>query len=119
MNPINTSKNRAINKWQAKIDALRFENNRMKDRLANAMSKDVSISFLEEAEMFHQEFMDKDQIIDLIRHEMANMLLTEENTISLSRRQQSVNLKKDIRRLERELSKLGDLFSSHLTLFGL
>jgi len=108
-----------IRQWQDRVEALRSENNSMKEHLTALIRQDVTPPLLERAEMFHQEFMNKDQIIDLVRHELAMFPLREDGTLRPADELQYASLRKDINRLESELAQLKSAFSQYLSLYGL
>ncbi|WP_090390204.1 hypothetical protein [Niabella drilacis] len=56
-----------------------MDNVLLKDWLSKAVSGQVSSDFVEQAEMFQQQFVEKDLIIDLLRRDIA--LLKEEIAI--------------------------------------
>lgn len=104
-----------IKDWQLQIDQLRLENNRLRDRLAKIISMEVSASFLEKAEHFNQKFIDMDQIIELMRHEVTDLISTSDNVISEQVDVTFIRFKQDIERCEREFINLKRSFLDHLS----
>lgn len=108
----NISKAERIKGWQAQLDQLRFANNKLRDCLAKAISREVSTALLEEAEHFNQKFIDMDQIIELMRHEINGLshyggeAMTEQEGILL------LQFKKDMERCENEFYNLGRSFTA-------
>ncbi|MCD2422144.1 hypothetical protein LQ567_05175 [Niabella pedocola] len=58
-------------KWCSILTGLKMDNVLLKDWLSKAISGQVSSGFVEQAELFQQEFCEKDLIIDLLRRDMA------------------------------------------------
>jgi hypothetical protein len=100
-------------KWQAILNELRMQNIGLKEKLSFAISHDVSPEFVEQAELYHQMFLDKDQLIDLLRHDM-NIILPELSQPETTDNEihQYIILSKDIEKLisefhQMEMSLLG------------
>lgn len=64
---------RESRKWQAVLTELRTENIQLKEQLSQAISQEVSAAFVEEAEQFQQRFLERDQVIDLLRHDINTL----------------------------------------------
>ncbi len=96
--------------WQLQLDNLRFENNKLRDKLTKAVSKDVSASFLEEAESFHQKLLDLDQITALMRHEIAILLSASDLHSNTITHLQYHQIKTDIDRCEVEFKQIETAF---------
>ncbi|ANI89833.1 hypothetical protein A9P82_11355 [Arachidicoccus ginsenosidimutans] len=60
--------------WLVVLEKIKQENIILKNRLADAIKQDVSKDFIEYAEYFQQRFIEKDQIVDLLRHDINMML---------------------------------------------
>jgi hypothetical protein len=103
-----------IKVWQGQIDYLRVANNKLRDRLATAIIKDVDIAFLEQAEHFNHKFMEMDQIIELMRHEIAGLSVTAAHTASGKTSVSFLRLRQDMERCEKEFHILEQSFLSHL-----
>jgi hypothetical protein len=65
-----TSLDPEFSRWSALLEYCRFENARLKNRLAAAMDKTVSGNSLHLAENFQHEFLRKDEIIGFLRQEL-------------------------------------------------
>ncbi|MCF3107648.1 hypothetical protein LL912_02535 [Niabella sp. CC-SYL272] len=63
-------------KWLTILSELKMDNVLLKNRLSKAISGKVPSGFVEQAELFQQQFVDKDQVIDLLRRDV--ILLQEE-----------------------------------------
>jgi hypothetical protein len=94
-------------KWQAILSGLQMQNIRLKEQLSFAISHDVSLEFVEQAELYHQMFLDKDQLIDLLRHDM-NVMLPEisQPEITDNAIRQYIMLSKDIEKLISEFHQM-------------
>src|SRR5688572_9228128 len=60
--------------WLSVLNDLRTENIQLKESLSEAVSQEVSFQFVDRAEGFQQLFVDKDQVIDLLRYEIIMLL---------------------------------------------
>ncbi|MFA6059149.1 MAG: hypothetical protein WC756_13175 [Taibaiella sp.] len=99
-------------KWQTVLNELRTRNVQLKEQLSQAIKGDVSLSFVEQAEIFQQKFVEKDQILELLRHDVRAMLdkLLEHGITGTVERQYSL-LKKDIAKLMDEFYQMEMSFS--------
>ena len=89
--------------WLTVLNELRIENIRLKGQLSDAINQDVSLAFVEQAEQFQQQFLEKDQVIDLLRHDIKTMLdKSSELAITRTERQKYEVLEKDISKLIHE-----------------
>jgi hypothetical protein len=59
-----------IEAWQAKLQYLRNENNRLKYRLSVFLSSEKTCRFVEHAESFLNRFVLQDEILAILRHEV-------------------------------------------------
>lgn len=57
------------------LDYLKQENTNLKNGLSAALQDQVNGSFIEKAEEFQQMFINKDQVIDLFRHEVTALAI--------------------------------------------
>jgi hypothetical protein len=98
-------------KWLTVLNELRIENIQLKEQLSKAINQDVSLTFVEQAEQFQQQFLEKDQIIDLLRHDIKTMLdkLYEHTTIGMEEHQYAI-LEKDISKLIHEFHQVAISF---------
>ncbi len=97
----------AYRKWLGILNELKNENVQLKDWLSESISGQVPVDFVERAETFQQQFVEKDQIIDLLRRDIA--VLLEEVSIHGMRqvnKKQYLNLEKAIMRLQIEFQKM-------------
>jgi hypothetical protein len=99
-------------KWQAVLNELRTRNVQLKEQLSQAINSEVSLSFVEQAELFQQKFVEKDQILELLRYDVKSMLdkLSEHLIVGIAERQYTV-LKKDIVKLMDEFHFMEISFS--------
>lgn len=103
-------------KWQTVLNELRTRNVQLKEQLSQAVNGDVSLSFVEQAELFQQKFVEKDQILELLRHDVKAMLdkLSEHPTNGAADRQYTM-LKKDMVKLMDEFHHMEISFSQFVT----
>lgn len=64
-----------IRQWLSVLDELRQENIILKNRLSEAVSRSMNRSFIEVADVLLQHSVDKDQVIDLLRHDIAGLMV--------------------------------------------
>lgn len=57
------------------LDYLKQANTNLKNGLSRALQDQVAGSFVEKAEEFQQMFINKDQVIDLFRHEVSALMI--------------------------------------------
>jgi regulator of replication initiation timing len=104
-----------LRKWQELLKSLRMENTQLKDRLSGAISREVSNDFVDKAELYQQRFIEKDQVIDILRlevHYLLQKFSASEN--SAGNEQQYRVLEKDIEKLIAEFQQMALSFSSFL-----
>ena len=98
-NPSNDLKNNAC-LWLNVLAGLEKENIEMKARLALILKNSVSRSFIDTAESFQQIFIDNDQMISILRHDIHVFVEGVQNdalTVDISRQDQHFNaLKNDM-----------------------
>jgi hypothetical protein len=99
-------------KWQTLLNELRIQNIGLKEQLSQAISHDVSLEFVEQAELYHQMFLDKDQLIDLLRHDI-NIILSAmpQPGIADNEGLQYIILRKDIEKLISDFHQMEISFS--------
>jgi len=100
-------------KWLTSLHELRGENIRLKDQLSEAISRDVSPDFIDTVERFQQLFLEKDQIIDLLRHDIKVLLYSKE-PITDSEERQYIVIEKDIEQLTDDFHKMKTSFGDFL-----
>lgn len=102
--------------WQFILNELRTENIRLKNQLSEAISHEVSPTFVERAEQFQQQFIEKDQVMDLLRHDINTMLYkVSDYTGTDAEERQYTLLEKDIEKLIYEFHQMKISFSGFLT----
>ena len=57
------------------LDKVRQENARLKDTLSDLVQLDISRYDIDYAEYYQQRFLEIDQVVDLLRHDMINFLI--------------------------------------------
>lgn len=103
-------------KWQTVLNELRTRNVQLKEQLSQAINGEVSLSFVEHAEFFQQKFVEKDQILELLRYDVKAMLdkLSEHLIADAAERQYTI-LKEDIAKLIDEFHRMEISFSQFVT----
>lgn len=102
-------------KWLTALNELRAENILLKEQLSEAVQREVSPRFVEQADLFQQSFIEKDQIMDLLRYDINNLLyrLPDRNMNSADERQ-CIVLEKDMRQLVLEFGQMKTSFAGFL-----
>ena len=102
-------------KWLTVLNELRIENVQLKEQLSEAISHEVSLALVEKAEQFQQQFVEKDQIIDLLRHDINTMLeKLHERTITRTEENQYAIMQEDMTKLIREFHQIAVTFYQFL-----
>jgi len=100
-------------KWLTALNELRTENIRLKNQLSEAISHEVGLDFVEEAERFQQRFVEKDQVIDLLRHDI-NILQHANEPMTQAEERQYIVLEKDMEQLINEFRQMQASFINFL-----
>lgn len=114
LHPNNSYYEEESRKWLATLHDLKIENIRLKNQLSQTISGPVAPDFLEQAERFQQHFVEKDQLIDLLRHEINTLLprLSAPDQPADSYERQCIILAKDIDRLIHEFDQMKQAFTA-------
>lgn len=101
-------------KWLATLHELKTENIRLKDQLSLTISGPVSPEFIDLAERFQQHFVEKDQVIDLLRHEINTLIprLAAPAQAGDALLQQCRILERDMERLLHEFQQMQRAFAA-------
>ncbi|MBZ4191620.1 hypothetical protein [Niabella beijingensis] len=94
-------------KWITILTELKMDNVQLKDWLSKAISGQVSSDFVEKAELFQQQFIEKDLVIDLLRRDIV--VLREEtsvNEMTDEDKAQYKMLEKAVKQLQVEFQKM-------------
>ncbi len=110
--------NDLIRIWTTTLEKLRQDNVCLKNRLSAAVQHTVSRSFLEAAEFYQQRFIDKDQIIDLLRYDISNLAHKSMQGGQAVSELQVRHLAKDIDALVSEFNQMKDSFNRYLDEYG-
>ncbi|PZF74863.1 hypothetical protein [Taibaiella soli] len=105
----------AVRKAQIELEELGNRNIRLKEELSEAVRREVNAAFVEKAERFQQSFLEKDQIIALLRHDAR--ILIEKLKLDIATDAdlvQCTRLKADVRRLASNASENTLSFQSFL-----
>lgn len=107
--------------WKRTLEFLLLENSFLKNRLAETLnSSDLATDFLETAEHYQARFIQKDEIINLMRQDVAeqNQLLErdiyEDGILYKTVVHQQKRLRKEIKSLESSFNKLKIQFDKYL-----
>lgn len=98
----------SVNRWQSVLAQLRIENIRMKYELSGIIRKDIDADLLEKAESFQQRFLQKDQLMDLLRldlNQLLRQLDTAENVPP-----SYLQIRQDMEKLIQEFNTLSNYF---------
>jgi hypothetical protein len=61
------------NTWLRMLDYFQFENNQMKNRLAEILKSDIDNALLDKLEYYQTDFLNKDAIILLLHRDIVNL----------------------------------------------
>jgi hypothetical protein len=113
---------RESGEWKRTLTLLLQENSFLKLHLADIVNrKEVSADFLETVELYQNRFIQKDEIINLLRQEVSelNFLLKQnvydDETMPNEAAQKLKHLRRQIIFLETEFNKLKFHFSKYLS----
>ncbi len=104
-------------KWLTILNELKSENAHLKNELSEMIKGRINIRFIEQAEWFQQHFVEKDQVIDLLRHEIRVLPnnLSGPKIISDEEIRQFTMLKKDIEHLTYQFQQMKASFKELLS----
>jgi hypothetical protein len=107
--------------WKRLLEFIQVENVFLKTRLAKIMKEDTGNQLLEQAEYFQNQFISEDEVIALLRKEVADQedLLTrevfEDGAIIKSVIRGQKKLQKEIEIVEQKFNKLKFEFNNYLS----
>lgn len=107
--------------WKRLLGFLQDENIRLKNSLSEILKSSRDNSLLEEAENFQNNFIKEDQLIRILRHDLAefdNLLIRdafEDRKIVKNLRSKSRDLRKNINTAKRQFSILKSQFTNYLS----
>ena len=103
--------------WQRMLDYFQYENNQMKNRLAEILKSDVDTVFLEKLEQFQTRFLNKDAIILLLLRDIVKQAeaseINKDDEAYLSKTQNK--LRDEMQKIEREFNLLKYDFHNYLS----
>lgn len=99
------------------LNELKVENIHLKNQLSEIIRGQVNQKFVEQAEWFQQRFVEKDQVIDLLRYEMRTLRdnLSGPEILSEEKARQFVILEKDIEHLAYQFRQMKVSFNGLLS----
>lgn len=105
-----------IKEWSTTIDNLKQENVILKNRLSEVVKGTLSNSLIDSAESFQQKFINKDQVIDLLRHDISDLLagISKRNMAGDNDDKISL-LRRDVQRIVLEFNKMKSSFERFLS----
>lgn len=101
------------NKWLLALEQMLQGNILMKNRLAEIIKDDITAASLDKAEYFHNELLQKDAVIALLRYDIArqNRLgVTTENENAVFQKHEK--LRSDMQMMDIEFSRLQHDFNT-------
>lgn len=107
--------------WKRLLEFTMAENVHLKNRISEILKNGFDKNLLDEIENFHSRFVKEDQLIGLLRHEMADVdkLLTreifEDGKIMKKVETRINKLRNEIITCENQFSKLKQEFNNYLT----
>ncbi|MBS1589320.1 MAG: hypothetical protein JST52_06860 [Bacteroidetes bacterium] len=110
-----------LQSWLKKLDLLQQENILLKNKIADIAKQDVNRMALERVEYYLNSFIEKDTVLALLRHEVAEEIRRvgrfghTESAQMTSQRQ--TPLRNDIAKMEYEFYKLKGDFNTYIQQF--
>lgn len=103
---VNQSQQEERYTWLRMLDVIQQENIELKNQLAEMIKNDIGRKSLERAEYYQNEFLNKDTIIALLRHDIVR----QNNTEKLKQEK----LRRDMDLMGKEFNRLKTEFSNYL-----
>lgn len=105
-----------IQTWLRTLDYIQQETIHLKNQLAEIIKNDVAPALLEKAEYFQNEFLKKDTVISLLRHDIVKQNKLTDTDIDSEKRmaKRQEKLRSDMEMIEKEFSKLKFNFNTYL-----
>lgn len=106
--------------WKRLLCFMLDENIHLKNRLSEILKSNLDKTSLDDVENFHNNFLKEDQIIRLLRNEVAEfdkLLIREESEDGIIKKKINSNLKRlrnNIKTAEKQFGKLRTDFSSYI-----
>jgi len=107
--------------WKRLLAFMKDENVHLKNRLAEILKNKIDNNLLDDIENFYSVFLKQDELIDLLRFELADLdklLVRElaEDGINISKVEKKIKtVRKDIEHAEQYFSRLKSEFNSYLS----
>ena len=93
--------------WLRTLDYIQQETIQLKNSLANIIKKEIDSTMLESIEYFQNEFLKKDTVIALLRHDIAKQNKTQgTDTGDKKTAPKQEKLRQDMEIVEKQFSKL-------------
>ena len=113
---------RESDEWKRTLNFLSQENSFLKLRLADLLNgKESSADFLETAELFQSRFIQKDEIIQLLLHDVSKLdnlisrAIREDGLLIKEIVQRQSHLRRQMRFVETEFNKLKTQFNNYFS----
>jgi hypothetical protein len=101
--------------WLQRLDALRLENVLLKNRVAEITRHDIDFTVLERMEYFMNNFVQKDTVFDLLKHDIIKLQKQEKDTYTAETQRKQEKLRGDILRIEADFHRLKNDFYTYIT----
>ena len=101
--------------WLRTLDYIQQENIHLKTRLAGIIKYEVDNDLLEQVEYFQNQFLNKDAVITLLRHDIATIKDIDFTTFNKKILVKHEKLRKDMELMEKEFSRLKFDFNNYLS----
>lgn len=107
--------------WKRLLGFIVEENIHLKNRLSEVLSDRFNVELLDEIERFHSRFIREDELVSLLRHDLAELdkLLVrevfEDGPLKKKADKRFSQLRIHIKKAEKEYGKLKMEFNSYLT----
>ena len=101
--------------WLRTLDYIQQENIHLKTRLAGIIKHEVDNDLLEKVEYFQNQFLNKDAVITLLRHDIASIKDIDSASFNKKVLVKHEKLRKDMELMEKEFSRLKFDFNNYLS----
>ena len=101
--------------WLRTLDYIQQENIHLKTRLAGIIKHEVDNDLLEKVEYFQNQFLNKDAVITLLRHDIASIKDIDIASFNKKVLVKHEKLRKDMELMEKEFSRLKFDFNNYLS----
>lgn len=102
-------------RWLRLLDGIQQENIDLKNRLAELIKNEVGAKVLEKAEYYQNQFLNKDTVIALLRHDIVKQNQLDSDIVDYSwLSNKHERLRRDVELMEKEFTRLKTEFNKYI-----